>query len=115
MTPAALARKRRANRLVRLMVFNWIFGVFVGCCCAGLLLAGDIAGLRSLMLRSELMWQALALLFGGFSITFGGVVCATAIMLPSMDEETESSGGKGLGSPVFLPAFVYAKLRASAR
>ncbi len=101
---------RDSSRLVRLMVTNWRFGWAVGFVGAGAVLASNMAGLRDLMFRSELMWQALALLFGGFGFTFGGVVCATAVMLLPIDG-TDAGGGGGHAAPVFLPAYALAHVR----
>ena len=56
----------------------------------GAVLASNMAGIRDLMLRSDIMLQGLALLFGGFGMIFGGVVCATAVMLLPMEEESET-------------------------
>ena len=39
--------------------------------------------------------QLFALLFGGFAITFGGVVCATSIMTLPKDDEERPRGGLG--------------------
>jgi hypothetical protein len=58
------------------------------------------------------MLQGLALLFGGFGFTFGGVVCATAIMLlPTGEEETRPGGGAA--APVLLPAYALARIRST--
>jgi hypothetical protein len=108
-----LRAKRDASRLVLLMIVNWSFGWAVGALAALALLAGDVAHLRTLMLHSDLMWQGLALLFGGFGVTFGGVVCATAVMLLPGDEETKGGSG-GKPAPIFLPAYAFAKIRAQA-
>jgi hypothetical protein len=101
---------RESGRLVRLMITNWLFGWAIGFVGAGAVLASNMAGIRDLMFRSELMWQALALLFGGFGFTFGGVVCATAVMLLPIDE-TETGRGGGHAAPVFLPTCALAQAR----
>jgi hypothetical protein len=102
---------RIQSRLVRLMISNWILGWAVGFASAGLVLASNVAGLRDLMMRSDFMIQGLALLFGGFGMFFGGVVCATAVMLLPAEEESESDRG-GLAAPVLLPAYVLARARS---
>ena len=88
-------RKTTMDPLVRMMLLNWASGILVGVICASIVLAVDLAGIRSLMIRSNFLWQGLALLFGGFAITFGGVVCATAIMTLPTDEEQKPRGGHG--------------------
>lgn len=101
------------SRLVRLMISNWMLGWAVGFACAAAVLASNIAGICDLMLRSDVMWQGLTLLFGGFGLFFGGVVCATAIMLLPTDEESWEDRGGGTAAPVLLPAYVLARARAS--
>ncbi len=102
--------QKNAGRLVRLMVMNWIFGWAIGWACASAVLLSNVGGIRVLMFKSEFMLQGLALLFGGFGFTFGGVVCATAVMLLPV-EETETGHGGGTPAPVFLPAYALAKMR----
>ena len=89
------ARKPREKTVVRLVVTNWILGALVGVICGVAVLASDIGGVRTLLFGSDQMWAGLVLLFGGFMTTFGGVVCATAIMsLPYEDEDKGPRGGK---------------------
>jgi hypothetical protein len=102
---------RKQNRLVRMMVVNWAFGWGVGFACALAVLAADLGRIRELMVEADLVAQALALLFIGFGVTFGGVVAATAIMLLPTDEE-EWRGG-GTRAPVLLPAYAYARIRGA--
>ena len=102
--------QRNASRLVRLMVSNWIFGWAVGWACAAAVLVSNVGGIRELMFKSELMVQGLALLFGGFGFTFGGVVCATAVMLLPIEDAPASHGG-GAAAPVLLPAYALARVR----
>lgn len=103
---------RNSSRLIRLMVVNWAFGWAIGLAVAGAVLASNMAHIRDLMFRSEIMWQALALLFGGFGFTFGGVCAATAVMLLPVNEAETRRGG-GPGSPVLLPAYALARVRVS--
>jgi hypothetical protein len=104
--------RAQSNRLVRLMVANWTLGWAVGIVCASAILLSNLAGLRDLMMSSQLMLQGIALLYGGFGLTFGGVVCATAIMLLPTDEESWEGGG-GTRAPILLPAYALAKVRAA--
>jgi hypothetical protein len=80
-------RLRRCDPIVRLVVTHWILGALTGIGCAGFLLACDIAGLRTLLLHSDAAAAALALLFGGFAVTFGGVIAATAVMIVAPEDE----------------------------
>ncbi len=83
--------------VVRLVITHWVLGALLGMVCAGAVLWLDVAGLRDLLLRRDgILWEGLVLLFGGFAITFGGVVCASAVMNVSGDDD--SNGGLGARS-----------------
>lgn len=97
--------------LVRMVIFHWALGALTGVGCAALLLLLDVAGLRGLLISAELAAPALALLFGGFAITFGGVIAASAVMLSTRDDDDDDRrGGHGyrLGdaTPALQPALV---------
>ncbi len=111
MIRAAQARAYRAQRLVRLMLYNWALGALFGFAMAGLIVASNVAGLRELILNATPMWLPLLALFVGFGSTFGGVVCATAVMLLQVDDKAD--GGNGRKSPILLPAFAFARARSS--
>lgn len=93
--PLALFRRdpRGRRRVIRLVVFNWIFGVLFGWACAGATLIFDFAGLRTLMIAADAVVPAVVLLFSGFAITFGGLVAATAVMLTAADQDREPHHG----------------------
>jgi hypothetical protein len=56
--------------------------------CPPLLLWLDVASLRTLVSRTDhITWEALVLLFGGFAVTFGGVVPAAAVTASSTDND----------------------------
>ncbi len=94
--------------LVRMLIVNWIMGACMGVAFAAVLLAADVAGMRSLIMGTDLAVPALALLFGGFAITFGGVIAATAIML--MRDDDDSDGGHGFHlRPALTPVRVRAR------
>ena len=94
--------------LVRMLIVNWIMGACMGVAFAAVLLAADIAGMRSLIMGTDLAVPALALLFGGFAITFGGVIAATAVML--MRDDDDSDGGHGFHlRPALAPVRVRAR------
>ncbi len=104
-------RKKKANRLVRMMIVNWAFGWAVGFLCASAVLVSNVSHIREMMFRSDFELQFLALLFGGFGMTFGGVVAATAIML--LPTEEGSGGGGGAAAPIFLPAYALARIKSA--
>ena len=68
------------HRLAQAMTVNWAFGMAIGVFCAGLLLAFDIFGVRSLLWRSDVAFVGTAMLCAAFAFTFGGVVAAAAVM-----------------------------------
>ena len=85
-------------RVVRLVVTYWILGALTGVACAGLLLILDVARLRTLLFGSDFLWIGLLLLFGGFAVTFGGVICASAIMSVPPDDDSDPDSGLKAGS-----------------
>lgn len=78
------------NRLLRYMLIHWAIGIGIGVFCATAFLLINPIGFRDLLLRSDAMIPALILLYGGFSVTFGGVVCATAVMFPYEEDKRGS-------------------------
>ena len=74
--------------LVRAMIVNWAFGMAIGVFCALLILAFDFVGLRSLLWRSDALIPGLVLLCASFAFTFGGVVCAAAVMSFGSDDDS---------------------------
>ena len=90
---AASRRWRASDRLVRAMIVNWIGGMIVGVVCATLLLAFDFFGVRSLLWRSDVCALGAIMLLLMFAFTFGGIVCAAAVMQFGADDEPR--GGRG--------------------
>lgn len=85
---------RGPDPVIRMILINWVLGACIGVAFAAVLLAADVAGIRGLIMGSGVSIPALALLFGGFSITFAGVIAATAIMLMN-DGDVDHGGGGG--------------------
>jgi hypothetical protein len=71
------------------MAFNGLLGLAVGLICAGVLLADDFLGLRSMIWRSDGAAGDLVLLFGGFAASFGAIVSSTGIMLVPFENELD--------------------------
>jgi hypothetical protein len=82
-------RHRDFYRLIHVMAFNCVLGLAVGLICAGILLADDFFGLRSLIWRSDAALGNLVLLFGGFAASFGALVTSTAVMLVPFENEMD--------------------------
>ena len=107
-----LARYRRIDPLVRFMIAHWALGAATGVVCAALLLLIDPFGLRPLIARSDAAALAVALLAFGFASTFGGLVCAAAVMFPDGYFARDREPPRGLKAPaVPRPALA----RAGAR
>ena len=75
------------DRLVRTMIVNWLGGMAVGIVCAALLLTFDVAGVRSLLWRSDMAFAGTLMLMAAFAFTFGGLVCAAAVMRADDDDD----------------------------
>lgn len=110
MTFSLLPKKDRPKTVVRLVVTNWILGALVGVICGAVVLSLDVGRVRQLLFGSDQMWAGLVLLFGGFMTTFGGVVCATAIMVVPYEKDEGPRGGKR--EPVRMPEPMLAKAPA---
>jgi hypothetical protein len=91
---AASLRWRASDRVVRAVIANWIGGMIVGLVCAALLLACDSFGIRSLLWRSDVCALGTIMLFLMFAFTFGGIVCAAAVMQFGSDDDDEPRGGR---------------------
>ena len=92
-------RWRRVDRLVRTMIVNWIGGMAVGVVCAALLLIFDVAGVRSLLWRSDMAVAGTLMLMAAFAFTFGGLVCAAAVMRADDDDRGPPRGGRKFRLP----------------
>ena len=92
----ARTRWRRMDRLVRMMIVNWLGGMVVGLVCAVALLALDVAGVRSLLWRSDMPVVGTLMLAAVFAFTFGGLVCAAAVMMSGDDDRRPPRGGRKL-------------------
>ncbi len=87
--------KKRRDPLVRYMIFNWVLGALFGALLATALLVFDPFGLRPLMNDSGMGAEAVFLLYVGFMATFGGLVCAAAVMFPPKDDDPPRGGLRG--------------------
>ena len=91
---AARGRWRRSDRLVRAMIANWLGGMGVGLVCALITLAMDFDGIRSLLWRSDMAIVGTLMFCAAFAFTFGGLVCAAAVMRFGSDDDDEPRGGR---------------------
>ncbi len=84
---------RSEQNMIRLLAWNALAGAVLGILFAAFLVYWDVAGLGSLLAKSDRPLPALFLLFGGFAITFGSAVCGTAIMGLRDDRDDGPGGG----------------------
>ncbi len=104
-------RAKRLDPLVRYMIFHWVFGALVGALCATALLLFDPFGIRPLMNDSGMGAAAAFLLYVGFMTTFGGLVCAAAVMFLPKDDEPPRGGLRGNILPAnWQPRLAYARV-----
>ncbi len=85
--------RKTVDPLVRYMIFHWILGMLAGALCVTLLLVFDPFGFWKLFNDSGLGVEAIFLLYVGFMTSFGGLVCAAAVMFPPKDDDDEPRGG----------------------
>jgi hypothetical protein len=110
----AWRRWGQRHRLARAVILNWAFGMSIGVFCAGLLLAFDIFGIRSLLWRSDVAVVGAAMLCAAFAFTFGGVVAAAAVM--QLDESGDEPLGRRRRAQASRPQKpVAAAVRAESR
>jgi len=108
-------RAKGLDPLVRYMIFSWALGALLGALCATALLAFDPFGLMPLMHDSGMGPAAAFLLYVGFMTSFGGLVCAAAVMFPPDDDEPPRGGLRGNVAPAnWRPRLAYARAARQA-
>lgn len=84
-------RQQNDTRLVRFLAGHAVTGGLIALATVALLVIGDVGGLRSLILRSDAGFLALAVMTSFFIITFASVQMAVAVALQGEDR----TGGRG--------------------
>lgn len=79
-------------KLIRFVIVNASFGVFVGWLIAAAVVYYNLNGFGDLVLGSKSRITAFFILFVSFGSTFGFAVLATAIMLIPVQEQNEGEG-----------------------
>ena len=101
----------RLDPLVRHLIVNWALGAAAGVISATALIIVDPFGLRPLLAHSDMAAVALFMLYVGFMTTFGGLVCAAAVMFPP-DDRPPRGGLRGNAiSANWKPKLAYASAR----
>ena len=83
-------------KLVRLYITNVLIGLGLAMAFVGLLLAFDVAGLRHLILETEMGWLGGVMLLAFNGVVFAGVQFGIAVMRMAEDEEGDRPGGMRL-------------------
>jgi len=89
----------KSGSVVRLLMVNWALGILLGFAFATLVLVFDLGGIWSLASRSDFALIAFGLLYGGFAVTCGGVVCASAVMRLPVEENDPTPGLPAIAEP----------------
>lgn len=80
-------------KLVKLYIVNVAYGFALSVIFLGLLLWQDVAGLRHLILGSNLGWVAALMMIVMNGVVFAGVQFAIAVMRMAEDPESGPRGG----------------------
>ncbi len=91
----AAPAKKPLDPLVRYMIFHWVLGALGGALCTTALLFFDPFGIWPLIHDSGMGVPAIFLLYVGFMTSFGGLVCAAAVMFPPKDDDPPRGGLRG--------------------
>ena len=103
------ARSKGLDPLVRYMIFHWVLGALGGALCTTALLVFDPFGIWPLIHDSGMGVPAIFLLYVGFMTSFGGLVCAAAVMFPPKDDDPPRGGLRGNVVPAnWRPRLAYA-------
>jgi hypothetical protein len=99
---------KKLDPLVRYMIFHWVLGALGGALCTTALLVFDPFGLWPLIHDSGMGVEAIFLLYVGFMTSFGGLVCAAAVMFPPKDDDPPRGGLRGNVTPAeWKPRLAY--------
>lgn len=93
-------------RLIKLYIVNVAIGFGLAALFVGLVLALDLAGLRHLVLQTEMGWLAGLMLFVSTGIVFAGVQFGIAVMALAEDDDGPRGG---LRAPTLVPVKVEAR------
>jgi hypothetical protein len=96
---AGRTQSKRLDPLVRYMVFHWVLGALAGALGVTALLVFDPFRIWPLIHDSGLGLEAIFLLYVGFMTSFGGLVCAAAVMFQPKDDEPPRGGLRGTVTP----------------
>ena len=106
------ARKLLVNPLFRLLAVNFAIGAIVAALVVAGLILTDTQGIGTLVRNTQSPTVAVALLFGGFLITFSSGAMGWGIMRIGIPED---SAGKGGGKSVPVGELVPIPVRSRHR
>ena len=81
-------------RLVKFLIFHALLGFAIALACVLIILAFDVASLRTLIMSSDVKWLAVFALVVLMTITLASVTMGIAVMrLPYDDDDDDLPGG----------------------
>ncbi|MEM1047708.1 MAG: hypothetical protein AAGL24_16230 [Pseudomonadota bacterium] len=95
------------SKLHRFLLTHALIGFGIAILFVGMIFAFDLAGLGSLILRSDVEALAIFMLVYFMGLTFASVQMAFALLLASKDVADDGRGGGGGRLTAFLQALAY--------
>ena len=85
--PGRGSSSRTDAKFLKSAAIDGALGAGLGLAAAAVMFAGNVDGLRDLILSSNAAVLTAALFFLGFAVLFGGAVCSTVLMSAPDDED----------------------------
>lgn len=102
-THAVLWGNRGMPQLVRLYIRHVLIGWGIAGLFCAMLIWFNVAGLRHLILETDMGWLAGLMLFVSNGVVFAGVQFAIAVMLMAEDEDGPRGGRRERAAPQWVP------------
>lgn len=93
-------------KLVRLYIVHVSIGFAISAAFCALIVWLNVAGLRHLVLETDMGWVAAAMLFVSNGVVFAGVQFAIAVMLLAEDDEGPRGGRRQRIAKAWLPVAI---------
>ena len=96
-------------KLVRLYILHVLIGFGISAAFCVTIVWLNVAGLRHLVLETDMGWVAAAMLFVSNGVVFAGVQFAIAVMLLAEDDEGPRGGRRQRVAKAWLPVAIPAR------
>ena len=93
-------------KLVRLYILHVLIGFGISAAFCVTIVWLNVAGLRHLVLETDMGWVAAAMLFVSHGVVFAGVQFAIAVMLLAEDDEGPRGGRRQRVAKAWLPVAI---------